>query len=270
MSKLHDLESFAIHIEAATQQAGFVIVKREGADLYVLLHGQPLRCNLNQIYQAYHSSPHRLDDIVQVHLNALRRVPQPPPSPTEKEAAESLLPVLNQARWLKHANRKDIAPLAYRPFVAGLVVTYVFDFPNHLVYINKDMLVTMMDRPKTTFDMIHEYALENLRRRTTSQSYKMHGLHDKTMITCETGDGYAATRILLPELMARWAERIPGRMLIGIPNRDILIAFSDRNPTHRGAIARQVRRDARRRDHPLCADLLVWQDGQVREYHPKN
>lgn len=35
------------------------------------------------------------------------------------------------------------------------------------------------------------------------------------------------------------------------------------------AIARQMRRDARQRDHPLCADLLAWQDGQIREYRPK-
>ena len=270
MSKLHDLESFAMYIEAATRQAGFAIAKREGADLYVLLHGQPLRCNLNKIYQVYHSSPHLLDDIVQVHLNALRQTPQSLPAPTEKEAAESLLPVLNQAQWLKRAHRKDVVPLAYRPFVAGLVVTYVFDFPNYRAYVNEDMLVKMVDHPETTFDMIHEYALENLRRRTTSQSYKTHGLHDKTMITCETGDGYAATRILLPDLMARWAERIPGQMLIGIPNRDFLIAFSNRNPKRVATLARQVRRDARRHDHPLCADLLVWQNGQVRAYRSKN
>ena len=89
MSKLLDLEFFAMHIEAATRKAGFAIAKREGADLYVLLDGQPLRCNLNQIYQAYRSSPHRLDDIVQAHLNALRRVPMSPPPPTDKEAAGS-------------------------------------------------------------------------------------------------------------------------------------------------------------------------------------
>ena len=69
--------------------------------------------------------------------------------------------------------------------------------------------------------------------------------------------------------MAKWAKRIPGRMLIGIPNRDFLIAFSNRNPAHVAAIAGQVRRDAVEQDHPLCADLLVWQDGRVREYQPK-
>jgi len=269
MSKLLDLESFAAHVEAATRQAGFTIEKRDGLDLYVILHGQPLRCNLNTAYSAYQLSPHRLDDIVQVHLKVLRSVPPPPPPPTEKQAAESLLPMLNQARWLKETQRLDALPLVHRPFIAGLVITYVFDFPHHRAYVNADMLAQIMDRPEITFDMIHEYALENLRKRTTSRNYEAHGLRDKTMIVCETYDGYAATRILLPDLMDKWSRRIPGRMLIGIPNRDFLIAFSNRNPAHVAAIAGQVRRDAAQRDHPLCADLLVWQDGKIREYRPK-
>ncbi len=270
MSKLYDLESFVTHIEAATRQAGFTIAKREGADLYVLLHGQPMRCDLKQIYQAYRASPDRLADIVQVHLNALGQVPPSPPPPTEQEAAEALLPMLHQARWLKRTRRSEAVPPVYRPFVAGLVVTYVFDFPHHRAYVNEEMLAKMMVSPETTFEMIHDYALENLRRRTTSQSYETHGLHDKTMITCETGDGYAATRLLLSDLMAKWAERIPGRMLIGIPNRDFLIAFSHRNKKHVAAITRQVRRDVRHRDHPLYADLLVWQEGQVSLYRPRH
>ncbi len=270
MSKLLNLKSFAARIEAATRQAGFTVNKRKGADLHVLLHGQPLRCNLDQIYQAYRNSPHRLDDIVQAHLAALRQVPSPSPPPTEKEAAESLLPMLNQARWLKQTQQKDALPLAHRPFVARLVITYVFDMPDYRAYVDKNMLSKMITGPEITFDTIHQYALENLRRRTTSKSYDTHGLHDKTMITCETGDGYAATRILLPELMALWAERIPGQMLIGLPNRDFLIAFSDLDPAHVNAIAKQVRRDAKQRDHPLCADLLVWQNGKIREYRPKH
>ena len=71
------------------------------------------------------------------------------------------------------------------------------------------------------------------------------------MLVCETNDGYAATRVLLPDLMDDWARRIPGRMLIGIPNRDFLIAFSDRDPQHMAAITSQVRGDARRREHEI-------------------
>ncbi len=271
-SELLDLEAFTAHLAAATQQAGYEVVKREAGVLHIVVHGEPMRCKLDISYQAYLNSPHRLDDVVEAHLSALgqacpepcRRVPPPPP--TEKEAAESLLPLLNRPELLEYVQRKDAPPPVHRPFVAGLIVTYVFDFPHHRAYVNENILAQMMAGPETTFDMIHEYALENLRLRTTSDVYHTHGLRDKTMVVCDTHDGYAASRALLPDLMATWAERIPGRMLIGIPNRDFLIAFSDRDPAHVAAIARQVRRDAAERDHPLCADLLLWKDGRVREY----
>jgi hypothetical protein len=269
MGSLLDLESFAAHVEAATRQAGFTVEKRDGLDLYVVLHGEPVRCNLDKAFSAYQTSPHRLDDIVQVHLNALRSVPPPPPPLTEEQAAQSLLPMLNPISWLEEVERKGGLPPAVRPFVAGLVVTYVFDFPHHRAYVNEETLAQIMASPETTFDMVHAHALENLRQRTTSRDYHTHGLDDRTMIVCETHDGYAATRVLLPDLMAEWARRIPGRMLIGIPNRDFLIAFSDRDPAHVAAIARQVRRDAAQREHPLCPDLLVWRDGQAREYRPR-
>ena len=265
-SELLDLEAFMAHLAAATRQAGYDVVKREEGVLHVVVHGQPMRCKLDTIYQAYLNSPHRLDDIVEAHLEALRSVPPPSPPPTEKEAAESLLPMLNRPELLEYVQQQDAPPPVHRPFVAGLIITYVFDFPHHRAYVNEDILAQMMAGPETTFDMIHEYALHNLRLRTTSRDYQTHGLYDKTMIVCETRDGYAATRVLLPDLMATWAERIPGRMLIGIPNRDFLIAFSDRNPAHVAAIAGQVRRDAAKRDHPLCADLLLWQNGRIREY----
>lgn len=265
-SELLDLEALTAHLEAATQQAGYTVVKREEGVLYVVVHDEPMRCKLDISYQAYLNSPHRLDDIVEAHLEALRSVPPPSPPPTEKQAAEALLPMLNRPELLEQTQQQDAPPPVHRPFVAGLIITYVFDFPHHRAYVNEDMVAKMMAGPETTFDMIHEYALHNLRLRTTSRDYQTHGLYDKTMIVCETRDGYAATRVLLPDLMATWAERIPGRMLIGIPNRDFLIAFSDRDPAHIAAIAGQVRRDAAKRDHPLCADLLLWQNGRIREY----
>ena len=238
--------------------------------LHVVVHDEPMRCKLDTVYQAYLNSPHRLDGIVEAHLSALRSVPPTPPPLTEKQATEALLPMLNRAELLEHVQRKDAPPPVHRPFVAGLIITYVFDFPDYRAYVNENMLAQMMNGLEFTFDAIHECALENLRLRTTSRDYETYGLRDKTMVVCETRDGYAATRVLLPDLMATWAERIPGRMLIGVPNRDFLIAFSDRDPAHVATIAGQVRRDAARRDHPLCADLLLWQNGRIREYRRKD
>jgi len=43
-----DAESFAAYVEEATRKAGYTIEKREGLALYVVLHGQPVRCRLNR------------------------------------------------------------------------------------------------------------------------------------------------------------------------------------------------------------------------------
>ena len=265
-----DAEAFGACIEAATREAGFEIERRDGLDLYVIPHDQPMRCNLRIAYSAYENAPNRLDEIVQVHLGSLRRVPPTPPPPTEEEAARSLLPMLNPAVFLDAVEHRNAPPLVHRPFVGGLVITYVFEFPHHRAYINDEIMSKITSgSPETGLDEIHEYALENLRYRTKRRDYEMHGRRDETMISCETDDGFAATRVLLPEMMEKWASRIPGRMLIGIPNRDFLIAFGDRDPARVAALAEQVRRDAAERDHPLCADLLVWQDGRIREYQLK-
>ncbi len=265
-----DLESFAAHVEAATRTAGFAIEKREGGVLTVSLHGQPLRCDLSRaMYGIYRKSPERLPDIVQAHLAALQKVPPPRPPLTEEQAAQAFLPMLQQVRWLEETQLQKAAPVVHRPFAGGLIITYVFDFPDSRAYLNKTMMAKFAVMPDATPDAIYAYALENLRKRTTSRDYATYGLHDRTVVVCENKDGYAATRVLLPELPERWAERIPGRMLLGIPNRDFLIAFSDRNPEQVDAIARQVRRDATKRDHPLSASIFVWKNGRISDYRPR-
>ena len=265
MSKLLDQDAFAAHLEAATREAGFTVEKREGLNLYVMLHGEALACNLKQAYQAYQASPHRLDEVVAAHLGALQKVPPPAPRPTEKEAAESLLPLLQQTQWLTQAALQNTVPVFSRPFLKGLVITYIFDFPHHRAYINTDMWAQMTQNGLVPAEAIHQHALQNLHLRTTPDTYETFGVGNKTMIVCQTHDGYAATRVLLPDLMEKWAKRIPGRMLIGIPNRDFLIAFGERHPDQ-PALTRQIRRDAKRGQDPLSKHLLIWQNGKIREY----
>src|SRR4051812_35816082 len=144
MKNLLDLEAFAAHVEAATRRAGITVEKREGAWLYVRLHGQPQRCNLQPIYQAYQGAPQRLDDVVQTHLTVLKKMPPPPPPPTEKAAAESFLPLFQQAEWLKAATKPGAPPPLYRPFIPGLIVTYVFDTPTYRAYVNAEMAKPML------------------------------------------------------------------------------------------------------------------------------
>ncbi len=154
-------------------------------------------------------------------------------------------------------------PPIHRPFVAGLIINYVFDLPQARAYIDQEMYGQFLSAPEATPDVVYEMALENLRKRTSRRDTKAYGMGDGTIIVCDSKDGFAATRVLLPELMATWAERIPGRMLLGVPNRDFLIAFSDRDPQQVAAMGQQLRRDAAQREGGLTAELLMWQKGRV-------
>ncbi|MBE7529507.1 MAG: DUF1444 family protein [Chloroflexi bacterium] len=261
------LNAFTKHIKTATQEAGFTVTNQEGTVLHIVLHTQTMRCDLAPLYRAYQNAPERLDDIVQSHLAALHQALSAATPLTEKEAAESLLPLLQQRQWLQQAGAKVTAPLATRPFTTNILISYVFDHTHHRVYINVEMISRMTQAPGASFDAIHEYALQNLRRRTTAKTAKTHGIGDKTMVFCETDDGFAATRILLPELLEAWHGRVPGKMLLGIPNRDLLLAFSDRHPA-KTAVMRQIRRDCQRHKHPLLSSPLVWEKGLVKEYEP--
>jgi uncharacterized protein YtpQ (UPF0354 family) len=221
-----------------------------------------MRCDLRILYSAYQNAPQRLDDIVAAHLAALRRVPAPV---SEQEAAQSLLPLLNQATFLEEVGKQRISAPIHRPFAAGLVITYVLDAPGYRAYMNQEMLSKIDAAPDEVLDTVHRLALDNLRKLIRRGDTRTAGVGDQTVIACETRDGYAATRLLLPDLMATWAERVPGQMLIGIPNRDFLVAFSDRNPQLVANMTRQIRRDAKRREHPLTPQVLVWQAGRISE-----
>lgn len=254
--------AFKQRLKKATEQAGYTVDNQQKKDLYVIINEKPMRCDIDMLYGSYKSAPDRLDDIVQVHLSALKKMPPPPPPLTEKEAGESLLPMLQNNSWLQQTRKQDIPRPISRAYKANLWITYVFDQPQYRAYIHADM---MPDVPPAA---IHEIALNNLRRRTSSKLVQIQGIGDDTLIVCETSDGFAATRILLPELMQTWHDRMPGKMLLGIPNRDFLIAFSDRSK-HKTAVSQQVRADCKSKEFPLTPELLTWQLGQIREYQPK-
>ncbi|MBE2220869.1 MAG: DUF1444 family protein [Anaerolineae bacterium] len=254
--------AFKQHLKKATEQAGYTVDDKQKKELTVIMHGQPMKCNLDMLYSGYQNAPERLDDIVEAHLAALKKVPPPLPPITEKEAAESLLPLLQSQQWLNQANENKEARLISQPYKAGLCIVYVFDQPQYRAYIHTAMM------PDVPPNAIHEIALNNLRRRTSAKLVQTQGTGDDTLIVCETSDGFAATRILLPELMATWHERVPGKMLLGIPNRDFLIAFSDRN-SEKTAVIQQIRADFKHKPNPLTPDLFTWQLGQIREYAPK-
>jgi uncharacterized protein YtpQ (UPF0354 family) len=267
MSTLLSLDDFMARIAQVTREAGFSVDNYSDVYLFITVNDQSSRLNLHPTYQAYTRSPDRLDEIIAGHLRVLRQLP--PPVLTEQTAAEALLPVLQTTQWLVDMQIQEAEPLLYRSFLTGLVIVYVFDLPAARTYVNRTMMQELFNNGNN-LDDIHEHALTNLRKRTKSYKLQTHGSFYQTMISCETHEGYAAVQVLLPEIMEQWARRIPGNMLIGIPNRDFIIAFSEKNPVGISSLARQVSKDASSRKYALYGRLLAWRNGEIREYEPLN
>ena len=81
-----------------------------------------------------------------------------------------------------------------------------------------------------------------------------------------TQDGFDATRLLLPDVLAGLRGQFPGRMVIGVPNRDIMILFSDADETILANVASQIEADAAQQANGLTDRLFTLDSGEVREY----
>ncbi len=81
------------------------------------------------------------------------------------------------------------------------------------------------------------------------------------LVAIQTGDGYDAARILIPEIRARIISELTGdedgEVYAGVPNRDFLIAWpmTVDEDLHQ-QLSQTVALDARRQSHPLSEHVL--------------
>ncbi|MEM7132219.1 MAG: DUF1444 family protein [Chloroflexota bacterium] len=270
MSSILNPEAFMQHVAKATEEAGFTVESIHETHLHITLNDQTNRLNLQTVYDAYCNAPDRLDDIITAHLSVLQKMPELQSTELEPDESQVLLPVLQRKSWLTEIQKQTLAQPIHRPFLTGLIVAYVIDTPHYRSYLNQSMIDEMSSNGAATPEDIHEHALHNLREHVKTMGIDTYGSFHETLITCETREGYASSCILLPDLMNEWDQKIPGDMLIGIPNRDFIIAFSRKHPSGIEGIEQQTQQDAQTRDRPLSGRLFKWKDDQVREFRPLN
>lgn len=239
------------------------VCERQGSRLVVHARGHDVTINLDRFYHAYAHDPAQLDAIVQTIVSVLTR---DIPARDRSDFAllrERIFPMLKPIDLLAFVRERRLPMLVYRPFLADLIITYVVDEPQSVAYINEHHLEQwgVSDRD------IHEAALRNLRRRTDERApYTMVGEDEQQLFIFNSNDGYDATRLLLTDILADWAKRVSGQLVIGIPNRDFLIALGDANPDILRSVAAQIQIDADQRDHGLTDRLFTLVGDQIREY----
>jgi hypothetical protein len=122
-----------------------------------------------------------------------------------------------------HAQQSHAQPLLDQG-PAGLPVVYTIDAGAFDVVVNGDHLLSWGVEPAE----IQDAAMRNLAAWSATAPWTDEVSGERRLISSDTGHGWDAARILIPEVVAHLtAELAPvGRILIGLPERHLLTAGS--------------------------------------------
>jgi uncharacterized protein YtpQ (UPF0354 family) len=230
--------------------------------LYLRVGGREVTGDLESFFALYRSAPEQLPAIWETLAELLT---ENVPDRTESDAAvllDRVMPMLKPLALLGEVRAEGLPLLVYRPIAGDLMVTYVVDEGESVAYLNEGHL----GRWGVTEDVLWARAVVNLRARSQRIRPQLIGSGAGSLMLLNGGDGYDAARLLLPELFASFAAAVPGNVVIGVPSRDFLLAFSDRDPRIFAQIRTQIETDARVQAHPLTDHLFTYQDGVLVRY----
>ncbi len=125
---------------------------------------------------------------------------------------------------LQHEGMKKHALPIVDPGPADLSVVYVLREPAYDVVINAEHLLTWGIEAQ----VLRDAAMDNLRTWSVTAPWSDELAGDRHLLSSDTGDGGDAARILLPEVRRHLAGECggPARVLVALPDRDLLIAGS--------------------------------------------
>lgn len=130
---------------------------------------------------------------------------------------------MNELRLSYEGTKKHALPVV-DPGPADLAIVYVLREAAYDVVIDADHLLTWGIEART----LRDKAMGNLRAWSATAPWTDELEGRRRLLSSDTGDGGDAARILLPEVRRHLAEACGGssRVMIGLPDRDLLIAGS--------------------------------------------
>ncbi len=230
--------------------------------LHLRVGGREASTDLQSFYALYRSAPEQLPAVWQALAEVLSEQYADRTEDDPGVLLQRVLPMLKPISLLNEVRTQDLPLLVYRPLVGELMVTYVIDEGQRVAYLNEQHL----QRWGVSETTLWAHAITNLRRKPWQPEPGMIGKGAGALLIFSGRDGYDATRLLLPELFADFAARIPGMMVLAVPTRDFLIAFSDADRRIFMQVRTQVETDAHAQEHPLTGQLFTYRNGRLALY----
>lgn len=162
-----------------------------------------------------------------------------------------LLPMLKTEEWVVEVSAQS--ELVSTEFAPGLRMCFTIDEPTRVAYVTAEMLA----RWDIPLERLQEVAQDNLAARSPNLSMAAlpgpDGKHCALVVN--TRDGYDTARLVLPGLREVFARELGSEYLVGMPNRDFLIAFATSEPEMMTSILRQIKQDFHKMSHPLTQTI---------------
>ena len=166
---------------------------------------------------------------------------------------------------LSYSNGMPGKPLVARG-PAGLPIVYVIPGDGFEVLVGADHLSAWGVSP----EKVHAAAMANLAIWSTEATWVDEVDGHRRVLWSDWGQGMDAARILLEDVRRRLTTDLSGsgRVLVGMPERDLLIAtgLSDGDAEFAALFADYVADRSRGADEPIDARVFELVDGELREF----
>ena len=171
----------------------------------------------------------------------------------------------DRASLAAHAMQSHAQPLLDEG-PAGLPVVYTIDAGSYDVIVNGDHLLSWGVEPSD----VQDAAMRNLAEWSVTAAWTDEVSGERRLISSDTGSGWDAVRILLPEVMAHLVEELGpfGRILVGIPERHLMTAGSLRrgDPDFATLFADFILEQSGGSDEPIDRRAFEIVDGRLVEF----
>ena len=210
--------------------------------------------------------------------------PEPTGSPAESPEQDwthardiiypAFRPVGTQGLSIKSIDREVLAAHATQshaqPLIdvgpAELPIVYTIDAGAYDIIVNGDHLLSWGVEPTE----VQDAALQNLAAWSATAAWTDEISGERRLISSDTGNGWDAARILLPDVVAHLVAELGsfGRILIGIPERHLLTAASLRpdDPDFAALFADFVVEQSGGADEPIDRRVFELVDGRLVEF----
>jgi len=147
----------------------------------------------------------------------------------------------------------------------GIPVVYLIDAGAYDIVVNGDHLLSW----GVEATEIRDAAMRNLARWSASAPWTDEISGTRRLVSSDTGDGWDASRILLPEVVAHLTTELApyGRILVGVPERHLLTAatLAPEDGEFAGLFAEFVIEQSGGADEPVDRRVFELVDGRLVE-----